>query len=269
MKSIKRQTIGLILALSIVQNLGFAGHQVAMATEFTQYKKYIDEANKRKKQFDTWVNQNLTLEAQLKRLSTFSDAQLKAMYRKDPDRFKRMGRTVDNLTKSIQNVASIEAVMSDKIKGYSTTKLSSTLAAQYKAGLDRANQKLEMAIKGEGITANVKSTGDRLSAVLSNIGNADSPTKAVQLATEAMQGVNDTARDLETAYASAKTDKMLEKAQQQAEDELAKKKAQEAKNKAQKDMRAIDQMANRKPPTNYKKVREEYFKKHPLLKIGK
>ena len=84
-----------------------------------------------------------------------------------------------------------------------------------------------------------------------------------------MQGVNDTARDLEAAYASAKTDKMLEKAQQQAEDELARKKAQEAKNKAQKDMRAIDQMANKKPPTNYKKVREEYFKKHPLLKIGK
>ena len=43
MKSIKRQTIGLILALSIVQNLGFAGHQVAMVTEFTQYKKYIEE----------------------------------------------------------------------------------------------------------------------------------------------------------------------------------------------------------------------------------
>lgn len=251
-----------VLVLSLNTSM-ISGHSVAGATEFTQYKRYLDEAQKRKKQFDTWVNQNLTLEAQLKRLATFKDDQLRALWKKDPERFKRMGRTLDNLTQSIKNVASIESVMSAKIEGYSTTKLSAALAEQYKAGLDRANQKLDRAIEGNDIMTNVKTTGDRLNAIMDNLGRVESPTQAVQLAVEAVQGINQTTADLETAYASAKTDKMLEKAQAMAEEKISKAKQKQLAEKAEKDMRAIDKMAQRKAPTNYKKVREEYFRKNP------
>lgn len=264
----KKALIISILAL-LVNTSMMSGHSVAGATEFTQYKRYLDEAQKRKKQFDTWVNQNLTLEAQLKRLATLKDDQLLAMFKKDPERFKRMGRTVDNLTQSIKNVASIENVMSSKIEGYSTTKLSNVLAQQYKTALDRANSKLDRAIEQNDIVASVKSTGDRLNVIMANLDKVESPTQVMQLAVDVAQGINQTTMDLETAYAAAKTDKMLEKAQQMAEDKLSEKKQKEMTAKAEKDMRAIDKMAQRKAPMNHKKVKEEYFKKHPSTRPKK
>lgn len=252
----------LIFMIAVLSVTSYSGSSMSGgATEFTQYKRYIDELDKRRNQAETWINQNLTLEAQLKRLSQLGDEQLLKLWNADKDRFRRMGRTVDNLTKSIKNVASIENLMSEKIKYYSTQKLSESLAESYRASLQRTNSKLDDIINENDITASVKSTGDRVSAILGELGKADSPTKTVTLLLEALQASNQTVLDMEQAYVEAQTDKQLKNAQIKAEKELDEKLQKEAVKKAEKDMKATQKMAKMKAPSKYDEIFNSYYKK--------
>lgn len=255
---VKRILISLLLLSS---SINFAGSSPAMATEWTQHSKLLQEMDKYKKQFDTYVQQNLTYEAQLQRLKVLSDEQIKKIFANEKDKFIRLSLTINNITKASQDIAKIEKVMTNTIDGYNTDILSYNLADSYKNAVNRNKQRLDDLINEEDIMARGNTIGDRIASITANIDKVESPTQVVQLLYDVVKNMNDTVRDMEVRYMDAETDKMLEKAYEKAKLEHHKKMIAEKNTKIQNNLTNLTNLSKQTVKYDYKKLRESYTKR--------